>query len=266
MIHGSNHGRGKTFFSSPHHPDWLWDPPSLLLSVYWGSFSELRGGADKPLGRPTSRCRRTELVVSLVRGVCSCIELQVFSCCRGWKEACQATRAISTISRHELSSSFFFFSCKARCRRKFMPFWQTLGEYAPLYATIRNCVAQFKRGDFPTCDAPHHGQPKTVTTLEIIVRIQDVILEDRWILAKSIAEQLGISLERVGSIIHEDLDMQTLSAKWVPKCLNADQKRQWCQSFEQLLEFFWRDPTISCRNWWPSLWPGDKAIINGVAA
>jgi len=38
------------------------------------------------------------------------------------------------------------------------------------------------------------------------------------------------------------LDMRKLSAKWVPKCLNADQKRQRCQSSEQLLEFFRRDP------------------------
>jgi hypothetical protein len=41
--------------------------------------------------------------------------------------------------------------------------------------------------------------------------------------AKSIAEQLGISCERVVSIIHEDLDMRRLSARWVPKCLNANQ-------------------------------------------
>jgi hypothetical protein len=33
------------------------------------------------------------------------------------------------------------------------------------------------------------------------------MLEDRRISAKSIAEKLGISRERVGSIIHEDLDM-----------------------------------------------------------
>jgi hypothetical protein len=32
-------------------------------------------------------------------------------------------------------------------------------------------------------------------------------LEDRRISAKSIVEQLGISRERVGSIINEDLDM-----------------------------------------------------------
>ena len=72
--------------------------------------------------------------------------------------------------------------------------------------------------------------------------MHELILEDRRTSAKSIAEQLGLSRERVGSIIHEDLDMRKLSAKWVPKCLNADQKRQRCQSSEQLLEFFLRDP------------------------
>jgi len=76
-----------------------------------------------------------------------------------------------------------------------------------------------------------------VTTPEIIDEIHKLILEDCQISAKSIAEQLGISGEWVGSIIHEDLDMQKLSAKRVPKYLNADQKNQQCQSYEQLLEF-----------------------------
>ena len=53
----------------------------------------------------------------------------------------------------------------------------------------------------------------------------DQILKDHWISAKSVAEQLGISREQIGFIIHEDLDMLNLSAKWVPKCLNADEKR-----------------------------------------
>ena len=103
-------------------------------------------------------------------------------------------------------------------------------------------MAQFKRGDFSTCVAPRPGRPKTVTTPEIVDQIHELILEYRRISAKSIAEQLGISPERVGSIIHEDVDMGKLSAKWVPKCLNADQKRQRCQACEQLLEFFRRDP------------------------
>jgi len=103
-------------------------------------------------------------------------------------------------------------------------------------------VTQFKRGDFSTCGAPRPGRTKTVTTPEIIHQLHELILEDSRITAKSIAEQLGISRDRNGSIIHEDLDMRKLSAKWVPKCLNADQKRQRCQSSEQILDFFWRDP------------------------
>jgi len=99
---------------------------------------------------------------------------------------------------------------------------ETLRENVPSYATVKNWVAQFKRGDFSTCDAPRPGQPKTMTTPEIIDQIHELILEDRRISAKSIAEQLGISREWVGSIIHKDLDMQKLSAKWVPKCPNVD--------------------------------------------
>ena len=95
---------------------------------------------------------------------------------------------------------------------------------------------------FSTCDAPRPGRNKTVTTPEIIDQIHELILEDHRISAKSIAEQLGISRERVGSVIYEDLDMRKLSAKWVPKFLNADEKRQRCHSSEQLLEFFRRNP------------------------
>ena len=86
--------------------------PFPLLTALWLSCGILhrmvRGGAEKSLARTTSRCRRTESIASLERGVCSCAELQVFSCYRGRREACQSTRAISTTSRRELSSSIFF--------------------------------------------------------------------------------------------------------------------------------------------------------------
>jgi len=68
---------------------------------------------------------------------------------------------------------------------------------------IMGTYTKFKR-DFSTCDAPCPGRPKMVTTPEIINHIHELILEDRRISAKSITEQLGISRERVGSIIHED--------------------------------------------------------------
>ena len=120
---------------------------------------EVREGADKSLARTTYLCSRTELIVSLERGVCLCAEWQVFSCNRSWKEACQATRAISTTSRRELSSSSFFLQGKAPNEIHAI-LTETLGEHAPSYATVKNWVAHFKRGDFSTCDAPRHEVPE----------------------------------------------------------------------------------------------------------
>jgi len=149
----------------------------------------VREGADRSLARPTSRYRRTESIMSLERGAFSCAELQVFSCYWGWKEAYQATRAIwTTIWRRELSSSFIF-SLQGKAPKEIHAILtETLGEHAPSCATVKNWMAQFKRGDFSTCDASRPGRHKTVTTSEIIDHIHELILEDRRISAKSIAE------------------------------------------------------------------------------
>jgi len=145
-------------------------------------------------------------------------------------------------------SSFFFLQGKSP-KEIHAILRETLGEHAPSYGTVNNWVSQFKRGDFSTFDAPRPGRPQTVTTPESIDEIHELILEDRRISAKSIAEQLGISRERVRSIIHEDLDMRKLCAKWVPKCLNADQKCQRCKSSEQIWKLFGAIQMISCRDW-----------------
>ena len=46
------------------------------------------------------------------------------------------------------------------------------GEHAQSYATIKNWVAQFKHGDFSTCDAPRPGQPKTATTWRLLIKFK----------------------------------------------------------------------------------------------
>jgi len=89
---------------------------------------------------------------------------------------------ISTTSRRELSSSFFFLQGKALEIHAILT--ETLGENAPSYATVKSWVAQFKLGDFSTCDASRPGRPKTVTTPEIIDQIHKLILKNRRISAK----------------------------------------------------------------------------------
>ena len=77
---------------------------------------------------------------------------------------------------------------------------ERLVENTSSYATVKNWVAQFKSGDFSTCDAPRPARPKTVTILDIIDQIHELILKDRRISVKSVAEQLRILRDQVGSI------------------------------------------------------------------
>jgi predicted XRE-type DNA-binding protein len=63
---------------------------------------------------------------------------------------------------------------------------------------------------------------KSATTPEIIEQVHEMVLDDRWMKVREIAETLGISKERVGYILHEELDMKKLCARWVPRLLTAD--------------------------------------------
>jgi histone-lysine N-methyltransferase SETMAR len=65
-----------------------------------------------------------------------------------------------------------------------------------------------------------------------------MLLDDRRMNVREIAETIGISKERVGYILHEELDMKKLCARWVPRLLTADQKRIRMKISEQCLECF----------------------------
>jgi len=58
-----------------------------------------------------------------------------------------------------------------------------------------------------------------------------------------IAETIGISKEHVGYILHEELDMKKLCARWMLPLLTADQKLTRMKISEQCLEHFNRNKT-----------------------
>ena len=87
-------------------------------------------------------------------------------------------RDFNNIETRAVIKVFFFLQDKAS-KEIHAILTETLGEHAPSYATVKNWVAHFKRGDLSTCDAPRPGRPKTVTTQEITDQIHELILEDR---------------------------------------------------------------------------------------
>jgi histone-lysine N-methyltransferase SETMAR len=65
-----------------------------------------------------------------------------------------------------------------------------------------------------------------------------MLLDDRRMKVREITETMGISKERVGYILHEELDMKKHCARLVPRLLTIDQKRTRIKNSKQCLERF----------------------------
>ncbi|XP_018314122.1 uncharacterized protein [Mycetomoellerius zeteki] len=103
---------------------------------------------------------------------------------------------------------------------------------APAFATVYNWMNKFKRGRTSTCDAPRSGRPIEAATPEIIDKIHDIVLTDRRVKVRGLVEATGISHGTVISILHE-LSMKKLSARWVPRLLTVDHKRDPMAKFNE---------------------------------
>jgi histone-lysine N-methyltransferase SETMAR len=115
-------------------------------------------------------------------------------------------------------------------------FIKVYGDSSPSFLRIKKWAAKFKCGHTSLED--NQGHPKRATTPEIIEQVHDMVLDDQWMKVHEIAEAIGISKECIGYILHEELDMKKLCARWVPRLLTADQKRTRMKISEQCLERF----------------------------
>lgn len=107
-------------------------------------------------------------------------------------------------------------------------------ESGPSFATIKRWVRLFQQGRQSLEDDPRSGRPNTAITDENIENVKKYVLNDRRIKIWQIAEELGISKERIGEILHNYLHMNKISARWVPKMLTPLDKQR---RVETSLEF-----------------------------
>ncbi len=102
---------------------------------------------------------------------------------------------------------------------------------------------QFKTlGRENVTDAPGRRRPITARTDENIQAVRDIIEGDRRASAKGIALSLGTSRPVVQDIIHQELGLQKVKARWVPKLQSTWDKtirRLWTESFLQKYEGDW---------------------------
>jgi len=102
---------------------------------------------------------------------------------------------------------------------------ETLGTSAPSYAMITKWVTEFKRGRECIEDDPRNGRTATSTSQENVNKICDIIMEDRRVNIREIAQIVGISYERTQNIIVNKLGFSKVSTRWDPRLLSVEHKR-----------------------------------------
>lgn len=114
----------------------------------------------------------------------------------------------------------------------------TIGECAVSYAIVKRWCREFKCGR-TSCENQHAGGPPvTVTTDQNIKKVHDMVLRDRRIRIRQIVEDTGLSYHVVQHILTTELDMKKISARWVPRMLTIDQKRNRVLICERLLDMY----------------------------
>ncbi|KAL0822131.1 hypothetical protein ABMA28_004265 [Loxostege sticticalis] len=103
---------------------------------------------------------------------------------------------------------------KMSTKEIFLDIQQTLGDHALPYSTVAYWIAEFKRGRSTCEDDQRTGRPSTSVTEENVKKVEKMVLEDRRITIKYLAETLKISFGSIQSILTNSLGFKKVSARW----------------------------------------------------
>jgi len=116
----------------------------------------------------------------------------------------------------------------------------------------------FSEGREDVNDEERAGRPSTSTTDENIDEVKKIVLANRRITVREVAEDLNISIGSCHSIFTNDLGMRRVAAKFVPKLLNFDQKQHCINIAKELLDSVRDDPNLLQR-----VITGDESWVYG---
>lgn len=93
-------------------------------------------------------------------------------------------------------------------------------------------------------DDERSGRPSTSKTDENIAKVKEILVENRKLTIRELADDLNIAYGSVQDIIVNDLDLRRVAAKLVPKDLNFMQKRDRVDIAKDMISKAQSDPTF----------------------
>lgn len=84
---------------------------------------------------------------------------------------------------------------------------------------------RFREGRCDVLDDPRPGRPLTATDPATVIRVEELVRQDRRVTIEQIADIVDVSTGAVHQILHDSLNMRKVCARWVPKMLTPEQKQ-----------------------------------------
>ncbi|UYV76055.1 hypothetical protein LAZ67_13002340 [Cordylochernes scorpioides] len=145
-----------------------------------------------------------------------------------------------------------------KCADAFRMLTVAYGEATLDRSNVYRWYKMFSEGREDVNDEKRAGRPSTSTTDEKINEVEKMILANRRITVREVAEDLNISIGSCHSIFINDLGMRRVAAKFVPKLLNCDQKQHRVNIANEMLDSVRDDPNLLQR-----VITGDEAWVYG---
>ena len=111
-------------------------------------------------------------------------------------------------------------------------------------ASVFEWHKRFKEGRESVRDDERCGKSKEVRTPELIGQIKNFMDKDCRVSIETIKAQFDISVGTVHTIIHEELKMRKICAKFFPRVLREDQKERRCHDSREMVELIHSDPAV----------------------
>ncbi|XP_037499989.2 protein GVQW3-like [Rhipicephalus sanguineus] len=132
------------------------------------------------------------------------------------------------------------------------------GDDAMSRTQIKKWYNRFKDGRTSVESEPRSGRLSTCRNDQVIAEVNGVVMRDRHVTIREIAEEVGISTFSAHSIMTEDLAMKRAAAKFVPKLLTVEQKQLRVEVSQDMLDFTSSDP-----NFMNTIITGDESWVYG---
>ena len=104
------------------------------------------------------------------------------------------------------------------------------------YCTVAKWVAEFKDLERAFEDAPRMGRPSIITAGENIEAVERIVMRDRQISIRRVAEELVISKTIIHEIMNNHTGMKKVCIWWVPKLFTPIKRANRVDCCQELLQ------------------------------